>query len=175
MNKLNLGAMKGLAGILILAPLLSACPPVVRIYVHNDSESVLTYYSPLPTATTIVIRPGRTKYFGARPDISACAEIDVGGRKAFFAIQNYLFSAAKHKGYGARLDVVYQDAGLFLHQGDEQPVRIAEVPSCDDVWKHVLRAQIDDRVWPGAAAQAIQAILSATHPKRTFTKERRRG
>ncbi|MDH3336722.1 MAG: hypothetical protein OER22_02170 [Gammaproteobacteria bacterium] len=42
MNKLNPGAMKVLAGILILAPLISACPSVVRIYVHNESESVLT-------------------------------------------------------------------------------------------------------------------------------------
>ena len=132
MNKLNLGAMKWLAGILVLAPLLSACPPVVRVYVHNESGSVLTYYSQLSTANPIVIRPGRTKYFGARPDIDACAEIDVDGRKAFFVIQNDLFSYAKHKGYGARLDVVYQDGSLFLRQGDEESARISEVPSCDD-------------------------------------------
>ena len=131
-KRLNLGGMKRLAVILIIVPLLSACPPVVRIYVHNESESVLTYYSPLPTGTPIVIRPGRTKYFGARPDIGACAEIDLDSRKVFFVIRNDYFSSAKHKGYGLRLDLVYEDAGLFLRQGDDQTVRISEVSSCDD-------------------------------------------
>jgi hypothetical protein len=111
--------------------LLVGCPATLRIYIHNKGDSILTYHSNFGPREAVEIRPGRTKYFSARPDLDVCVEIDVDERKVFFLFPRESSFAWRSASYGVRLDTYFQYDRLFVRNETAQWVRVDEAESCD--------------------------------------------
>jgi len=131
-HKPKLGVMRFVA-VSILCVVLLGCPAQKRVYLHNNSNHVLTYAYNTINRDPVVVKPGQTKHFCRSYDPTSCVTLDVDGLEKNYLFAHGVLASSRSTGYGSRIDVYFEYERLFVEHPQDGWIEVAEVSQCEDI------------------------------------------
>ena len=111
--------------------LLTGCPPVTRLYIHNKSADTLVYHSPREYLEPTTIKPGRTKWVPVRSDDISCVGLAVNDEVRYYEASREVHMAGKSTGYGSRIDAYYEYGRMFVQKAAGDWFEVRSSASCN--------------------------------------------
>ena len=124
--------MKHIA-IVISLLFLTGCPAQSRIYLHNDSKSMIIIPESLTGSETLELKPGKTKWITNVQAINDCFEFKVDNQSHSYILDRAKFSESwKQKRYGERFDLFYRNNRLYIKNIAGELLEFAETDNCEN-------------------------------------------
>lgn len=110
--------------------MLTGCPGVTRLYVHNQSDYALVYTGPWKPDRPIVIKPERTAWVPVRSGEVSCIAFTANGRLRGYIIDFDVQMSGTGTRYGSRIDAIYKDGDLVVRRPTGYPLILETRDSC---------------------------------------------